>query len=169
MPVVVTTNPKKRTNNDINSSINHNNDNNNNINFRLFGVACANNTKVTGTDSAGDEDSNSSSGVTTELEAYPQLNLDLSLGPPSHLSSIDTEKLKRQRQEQQQLQQQVFNPWHGNQGVVCLCQSLGFQCNQGGCHCKAKGAAAAATSVVTTPATDINNVYRFCKSMNMDI
>ncbi|KAJ6697556.1 hypothetical protein OIU85_003884 [Salix viminalis] len=51
------------------------------------------------------EDSNSSSGVTTELEVYPKhkLNLELSIGLPckSQLSSINDSKQANQRHQEQ--------------------------------------------------------------------
>ncbi|MED6168168.1 hypothetical protein PIB30_009385 [Stylosanthes scabra] len=139
-----------------------NDDNNNSINFRLFGVACANNNtnkviNTNGTDHSsggGDEDSNSSSGVTTELEAYPNLNLDLSLGLiPSPISSImDADKAKRHRQEGGYL--------------LCVCQSLGFQKsnNNQPCACNAKagagaGGGASIISGATGKSNNDNNVY----------
>ncbi|MED6192013.1 hypothetical protein PIB30_006158 [Stylosanthes scabra] len=123
-----------------------NNDNNNSINFRLFGVACANNnTDHSSGGGGGDEDSNTSSGVTTELEPYPNLNLDLSLGllPSPIISSIiHTEKEKAK-------------PHRHQQGgyFSCVCQSLGFQKrnnNNQPCACKAKpgaGTGGAAASI----------------------
>ncbi|XP_015955773.1 transcription repressor MYB6 [Arachis duranensis] len=130
------------------------NNNDNSINFRLFGVACAKNNNTDGTDyyssGGGDEDSNSSSGVTTELEAYPKLNLDLSLGLPSPLSSIiHTQNPKRHRQQLQAAYS------------FCMCQTLGFQkSNNQPCACKAKpGAATGSAGAASNNSSNDNNVY----------
>ncbi|XP_061369916.1 transcription repressor MYB6-like [Gastrolobium bilobum] len=169
-PVATTTTSKKRSNDDSNSSSNHNNINKNN-DFQLF--SAYSDVKVVGTDSSGGEDSNSSSGVTTE-EAYPhQLNLDLSLGlcsQPQDSNFMNPDMLKRQRQEQQE-QQQVMYTWCGNiisSQDMCLCYSLGLQSNQA-CSCKAMGSGAAATTTtVTPPATDIK-MCRFYRAKNINI
>ncbi|XP_027357977.1 myb-related protein 308-like [Abrus precatorius] len=153
---VVTTSNKKINNDSISSSNNNHNNINNNSGFQLVTSAYAN-TKI-GTELVG-EDSNSSSGVTTE-EAYShrQLNLDLSIGLPSQ-PQVSSEKLKQQPQEHDQ-KPHVLYQWYGNvtsQGV-CLCYNLGFQSNQA-CCCKAMGTA-------TTTASD-NNLYRFYRPMNI--
>ncbi|KAK4567232.1 hypothetical protein RGQ29_003160 [Quercus rubra] len=100
------------------------------------------------TDSA--EESNSSSGVTTE-EAFPELNLELSIGLPyqSQISSVNINELKQQ--------QQVSYQWYGNvsQSGVCLCCHLGFQDGQA-CSCsKAMGTALTA-----------DNIYRYNRPVN---
>ncbi|TKY73753.1 myb proto-oncogene protein [Spatholobus suberectus] len=161
LPVVTSGN--KKNNDSISSSNNNINKNNNNGSFQLVASAHANDTKI-GTDLVG-EDSNSSSGVTTE-ESFPhhQLNLDLSIGLPSQpqVSSVAPEKLKPQPQELDQ-KPRVLYQWYGNisgQGV-CLCYSLGLQSNQA-CYCKAMGTAA----TVTTTATE-NNLCRFYRPMNI--
>ncbi|XP_034918624.1 transcription repressor MYB6 [Populus alba] len=96
------------------------------------------------------EDSNSSSGVTTELEVYPnhKLNLELSIGLPcqSQLSSIndlnDSNQANQQHQEQA-VTYQLFGtsatPTSGASAVVhrtaCLCSyNRGFK-NSQACSC----------------------------------
>ncbi|XP_041003463.1 myb-related protein 308-like [Juglans microcarpa x Juglans regia] len=86
------------------------------------------------------EESNSSSGVTTE-EVFPELNLDLSIGLRPYQSqnaSTNVQELKQEQQQQQQ-QKQVSYQWYGNnvsQDTVCLCCHLGFQINSRACSCK---------------------------------
>ncbi|KAG5035833.1 hypothetical protein JHK87_010743 [Glycine soja] len=118
-----------------------------------------------GTNLVAAEDSNSSSGVTTE-ESVPhhQLNLDLSIGLPSQPqgSSLNPEKLKPEPQEHDDQKPQVLYKWYGNitsQQGVCLCYNLGLQSNQT-CYCKTMGTA------TTTTATD-SNLYRFYRPMNI--
>ncbi|XP_020212475.1 myb-related protein 308 [Cajanus cajan] len=172
VPVVTVTSSNNKNDQDSSSS---NNNNNNNNGFQLVSSGYVN-AKI-GSDLVG-EDSNSSSGVTTE-EALPhhQLNLDLSIGLPSQ-PHVNTEKLKQQMQTQPHEHDQkphVLYQWYGNitgQGV-CLCYSLGLQSNQA-CYCKAMGAAAAAaavtaattTTAVTTTATE-DNLYRLYRPMNI--
>ncbi|KAL2347137.1 hypothetical protein Fmac_001137 [Flemingia macrophylla] len=169
VPVVMLTSTDDKKNNvDNNININENG-------FQLVSASGYANSKIVGTDLVG-EDSNSSSGVTTE-EALPhhQLNLDLSIGLPSQ-PHVNPEKLKPQQQQQQQEAQEhehdqkprVLYQWYGNitgQGV-CLCYSLGLQSNQA-CYCKAMATTTStATTTVTTTATD-NNLYRFYRPMNI--
>ncbi|KAI4343515.1 hypothetical protein L6164_010855 [Bauhinia variegata] len=143
-PVVAATNNKKANDDSISSSSNFHSMTPPSPNFGISGYT---NTKIITDSAAEDSNSNSSSGVTAEVEASPQLNLELSLGLPSQVS------LKRQRREQRH--QRVLYQWYGNarQGV-CLCCNLKFQSNQTatcGCNCKTMG---------TAPTTD-NNLYRF--------
>ncbi|RDX63213.1 Transcription repressor MYB4 [Mucuna pruriens] len=163
VPVPTVTSSNNNINND---SITSNNNNNNG--FQLV-TSTYGNTKVAnvGTDLVG-EDSNSSSGVTTE-EALPpyQLNLDLSIGLPSHVSnSVNPEKLKQEQPHQDQERDKkphvLYQWYHGNitgQGV-CVCYSLGLQSNQA-CYCKPMAA-----STTTTVTTD-SNLYRFYRPMNI--
>lgn len=106
------------------------------------------------------EESNSSSGVTTSEEVFPELNLELSIGLPYQLHqkipSINIKELRQQQQQQlPQQQQQVSCEWYGNlsQGVCLSCHS-GFQ-NTQACSCKAMG---------TTLTAD--NIYRYYRPLN---
>ncbi|KAG5019502.1 hypothetical protein JHK87_015357 [Glycine soja] len=146
------------------------NNNNNNNGFQLVNNSAYANTKI-GTDMIAAEDSNSSSGVTTE-ESFPhhQLNLDLSIGLPSQpqvSSSLNPEKLKPEPQEHDDQKPQVLYQWYGKnitgQQGVCLCYNLGLQSNQT-CYCKTMGTST--TTVTTTTATD-RNLYRFYRPMNI--
>lgn len=99
------------------------------------------------------EDSNSSSGVTTE-EAFPQLlNLELSIGLPSHHTSQASWK-----QEQQKVAFQLCGTNNAPVPVahpVCLC--IGFQKNPGCGRCRsASTKVAPAASMVTA-----DNAYRY--------
>lgn len=157
--------------------------NDNNGNFQLLTNlgGCYANPKVVGTESSGGaygggEDSNSSSGVTTEDTAcrfppsQPPLNLELSIGLP--YSSNDNDSAKRQPQERQEAK--VVLPWYGKkdgrgQGV-CLCRSLGFQSNNQVCNCKAMGdtttnSTMPTSTVITT--TSNTNMYRFFSPLNI--
>lgn len=176
VPMVTTSNKKTINNNDSvtsSSKINHNVNNNVNSNgFQLVTGYGANTTKI-GSDLVCEDSSNSSSGVTTEEQAYPhhhhhQLNLDLSIGLPSSSDSMnnDNSKLKQQEQQQKQEQPHVLYQWYGNvtgQGV-CLCYGLGFQGNQA---CSCKGAIGAAAATVTTTTAADNSLYRFYRPMNI--
>lgn len=146
------------------------NNNNNNNGFQLVNNSAYANTKI-GTDMIAAEDSNSSSGVTTE-ESFPhhQLNLDLSIGLPSQpqvSSSLNPEKLKPEPQEHDDQKPQVLYQLYGKnitgQQGVCLCYNLGLQSNQA-CYCKTMGTST--TTVTTTTATD-RNLYRFYRPMNI--
>jgi myb proto-oncogene protein len=105
------------------------------------------------------EESNSSSGVTTSEEVFPELNLELSIGLPYQLHQIPSINIKELRQQPQQppeqKQQQVSCEWYGNlsQGACLYCHS-GFQ-NTQACSCKAMG---------TTLTAD--NVYRYYRPLN---
>lgn len=164
--VLITTN-KKMNNND---SISSNNINNNN-NFQLVS-GYVNSTKI-GTDLVGTEDSNSSSGVTTEEQVYhhhhqqqqqQQINLDLSIGLPSHQPINKISSSMNQEHNKVKQEPQVLYQWYNGNNVstsqgVCLCYGLGFQSNQA-CSCKAMGGTATATT-----ATD-NDLYRFYRPMS---
>ncbi|KAE9604205.1 putative transcription factor MYB-HB-like family [Lupinus albus] len=154
---VATVSNKKRNNDSI-SNINHETSNKNN--FQL----------VNGTD----EDSNCSSGVTTEeLASHPhnnQLNLDLSIGlstdqPKVSSSTMNHENNKKLKQEPQFLYQ-----WYNGNNInitqhgVCLCYGLGFQSNNQACSCKAMGTSTT-TTVSATIATN-NDMYRFYQPMS---
>ncbi|KAH1112373.1 hypothetical protein AAZX31_04G187500 [Glycine max] len=159
---VPSANSSKKINNNNNNI--DNDINNNNNGFQLVSNSAYANTKI-GTNLVAAEDSNSSSGVTTE-ESVPhhQLNLDLSIGLPSQPqgSSLNPEKLKPEPQEHDDQKPQVLYKWYGNitsQQGVCLCYNLGLQSNQT-CYCKTMGTA------TTTTATD-SNLYRFYRPMNI--
>ncbi|XP_027340183.1 myb-related protein 308-like [Abrus precatorius] len=142
VPVVNTTSQKNTKNSSINSSSSSNNIKNN-YSFHYFNVYLNSKVQII-TNSAG-EDSNSSSGVTTE-EPYPQLSLELSLAPPSDQpqvsDSMNSDMLKPQEQQEQQ----------GSQ-CMCQCYNLGLQSDQA-CGCKAMGSGAAITVISTV--TDNN-------------
>lgn len=109
-----------------------------------------------GNDQSAAEESNSSSGVTTE-EVFPDLNLELSIGLPYdhqlQITSIKNIQTPPQPQPQQQQQQ-----WYGDgsQGVCLYCH-LGFQNTQA---CTCKGAMGATTTTTLTP----DNIYRFYRA-----
>ncbi|GMY12652.1 myb-related protein 308-like [Fagus crenata] len=107
------------------------------------------------------EESNSSSGVTTE-EVFPeQLNLELSIGLPykSQINMIN--ELKQQPQQQQQVSFQWYGIGNVSEGV-CLCCHLGFQ-NTQPCSCKAK---AKAKAMATTTTLTADNLYRYYRPVN---
>ncbi|CAK8568019.1 unnamed protein product [Lathyrus sativus] len=118
------------------------------------------NTKTNGTKLVcEDSNSNSSSGVSSDQEAYQhqQLNLDLSIGLPSSHPQIFPEKLKLQQPQDGDDQEETkVAPSHG----VCLCYSLGFLRNKVCCCNKDIG------NTATTAVTD-NNMYRFYRPMNI--
>ncbi|KAI5404834.1 myb-related protein 308 [Lathyrus oleraceus] len=119
------------------------------------------NTKINGTKLVcEDSNSNSSSGVSSDQEAYQhqQLNLDLSIGLPSSRPQINTHSLKllQQPQDGDEQQETKVAPSHG----VCLCYSLGFLRNKVCCCNRDIG------NTVTTAVTD-NNMYRFYRPMNI--
>ncbi|XP_058781301.1 myb-related protein 308-like [Vicia villosa] len=107
-----------------------------------------------------DSNSNSSSGVSSDQEAYQhqQLNLDLSIGLPSSRPQNNKDNLMLQQPQDGDYEQQEtkVTPSHG----VCLCYSLGFLRNQVCCCNKDIG------NSVTTAVTD-NNMYRFYRPMNI--
>lgn len=107
-----------------------------------------------------DSNSNSSSGVSSDQEAYQhqQLNLDLSIGLPSSHPQNNKDNLMLQQPQDGDYEQQEtkVTPSHG----VCLCYSLGFLRNKVCCCNKDIG------NTVTTAATD-NNMYRFYRPMNI--
>ncbi|GLU12198.1 hypothetical protein SLE2022_288980 [Rubroshorea leprosula] len=113
------------------------------------------NTVRTGAESA--EDSNSSSGVTTEeVSVFPQvINLELSIGLPSQVPQVSS---KQQVQERQTFQlfgtsgSPVITPLDS----VCLCCSLGFQRNQGCNRCSSS------TATVVPTIVTADSVYRYC-------
>lgn len=164
---VPSANSSKKINNNNNNI--DNDINNNNNGFQLVSNSAYANTKI-GTNLVAAEDSNSSSGVTTE-ESVPhhQLNLDLSIGLPSQPqgSSLNPEKLKPEPQEHDDQKPQVLYQLYGKnitgQQGVCLCYNLGLQSNQA-CYCKTMGTST--TTVTTTTATD-RNLYRFYRPMNI--
>ncbi|XP_057421312.1 transcription repressor MYB6-like [Lotus japonicus] len=164
-PLKLTTITNKNMKNDSSTNIiiSNNNDNNitNNISFQLVKI---------GNDTVH-EDSNSSSGVTIE-EASPhhhqQLNLELSIGLPSHqyqnqLASSSSVKLKHEQQEEPP-RINLYQQWCGNvsQGA-CVCYGLGFQTNQA-CCCRAMATAAATT---VTKAANEDDIFRFYRPMNV--
>lgn len=131
--------------------------NNNENSFKL--VSGYANTKIDGTKLVcEDSNSNSSSGVSSEEACHHQLNLDLSIGPPSSLPQINDEKLKLQQLQgdEQQETKVITTTDHG----FCLCYGLGFQSNQVCCCNKA------IVNTVTTNVTG-NNIYRFYRPMNI--
>ncbi|KAG6658672.1 myb-related protein 308-like [Carya illinoinensis] len=100
------------------------------------------------------EESNSSSGVTTE-EVFPELNLELSIGLPyqPQIPSPNINEPKQQHPQQQQQQQQqevsIQCQWYGNvsQSVGRLCCHLGFP-NSQACSCKAMGTTLTADNLI---------------------
>ncbi|EEF49117.1 r2r3-myb transcription factor, putative [Ricinus communis] len=92
---------------------------------------CKSNIIKVGTDTSA-EDSNCSSGVTME-EAYPKINLELSIGLPHHQSpQISSISFTEQKQRNQQHQHQLFAYLFSGSSTksICLCCSLGFQNNK---------------------------------------
>ncbi|KAJ6766276.1 hypothetical protein OIU79_022266 [Salix purpurea] len=103
--------------------------------------------KVGGSSTDSAEDSNSSSGVTTELEVYPDhklVNLELSIGLPSQapLSSINNLKQAKQQEQEEVATHQLFetstttSTTHVSvHKVACLCYKLGFKKSQACSSC----------------------------------
>ncbi|KAJ8765376.1 hypothetical protein K2173_012073 [Erythroxylum novogranatense] len=95
------------------------------------------------TDSSSAEDSNSSSGMTTE-EVYPELSLELSIGlpvpdhqpqvPPLNLNDQSKHKSLQQIKQQQFLWPILTATTTVATEAVCLCCNLGFQ-NSQTCTC----------------------------------
>ncbi|KAL9391618.1 hypothetical protein Peur_015538 [Populus x canadensis] len=96
------------------------------------------------------EDSNSSSGVTTELEVYPDhklVSLELSIGLPcqSLVSSINNLKQAKQQEQEEVVTHQLFEtsttPTSSAPVSVhkaaCLCYKLGFKNSQACSSCNA--------------------------------
>ncbi|OAY35232.1 myb-related protein 308 [Manihot esculenta] len=107
---------------------------------------CSSSNKKVGTDSSA-EDSNCSSGVTTE-EICPEINLDLSIGLPRQQPQVSSINFIKQKQadnyQQQQYHHQQQQPQRQNlthvfseasAKSVCLCCSVGLQSNQT-CSCR---------------------------------
>ncbi|XP_054821898.1 transcription factor MYB8-like [Prosopis cineraria] len=154
-------------------------DNNSKFQLATTELGSANNnnnaTKIVKTESAC-EDSNSSSGLTTEEAACAraQLNLELTIGLPSDQPSPgNRDKFKRQARDQPRPDQQVLYHWYGNfssssQGV-CLCYGLGFQTKDQACSCKLAMGASAVTTTANPPAVTENatDMYRFYTPMNI--
>ncbi|KAE9587355.1 hypothetical protein Lal_00004387 [Lupinus albus] len=151
---IITTTSNKKMNKDSISNINHDI---NNINFQLVN---------------GTEDSNSSSGVTTdELAFHPhnQLNLDLSIGLPSNHTKAPSSSTMNPENNKKKLKQEphVLYQWYnGNNNVagVCLCYGLGFQSNKQTCSCKAMETST--TTVTAKTASDNHDLYRFYPPMS---
>lgn len=144
-----------------NNNIVINNNNNRSLNFQLVkGYA-----KTMIETEMVCEDSNSSSGVSSEELSYPhKLNLDLSIGLPSQVSTMTSEKLKQEKQQRLGDQVQATKVTSHD---VCLCYCQGFQSKQV-CCCKA------IVNTVTATVTDDssnnnnnNNLYRFYRPMNI--
>ncbi|KAJ6423581.1 hypothetical protein OIU84_024536 [Salix udensis] len=107
--------------------------------------------KVGGSSTDSAEDSNSSSGVTTELEVYPDhklVNLELSIGLPSQapLSSINNLKQAKQQDQEEVVTHQLFetstttSTTHVSvHKVACLCYKLGFKKSQACSSCDDMG------------------------------
>ncbi|CAL0327733.1 unnamed protein product [Lupinus luteus] len=157
--ITTTTSNKKMKNNSI-SNINQDINNNN---FQLVN---------------GTEDSNSSSGVTTdELAFHPHnhLNLDLSIGLPSNHPIAPSSSTMNPENSDKKLKQepQVLYQWYNrNNNVatsqqlqgVCLCYGLGFQSNNQACSCKAMETGTKTVTATTT--TDNHDLYRFYRPMS---
>ncbi|KAJ6368484.1 hypothetical protein OIU78_000973 [Salix suchowensis] len=82
--------------------------------------------KVGGSSTDSAEDSNSSSGVTTELEVYPDhklVNLELSIGLPSQapLSSINNLKQAKQHEQEEVATHQLFETSTTTSNDSCFC------------------------------------------------
>lgn len=103
------------------------------------------------------EDSNSSSGVTTEEAFPPQLiNLELSIGLPSNQTSPQASW----KQEQQKIAFQLFGTTNSAPipvAPVCLCIGFQNQKNPGCSRCRSGSAAVAPASSMVTA----DNVYRY--------
>ncbi|CAL0305243.1 unnamed protein product [Lupinus luteus] len=120
----------------------------------------------------GTEDSNCSSGVTTEeltFNPHNQLNLDLSIGLPTNQPTVSSSTMKPENNKKLKQEPQILYKWYNGNNVnttqqgVCLCYGLGFQSNNKACSCKAMGTAA--TTVTATIATN-NDVCRFYQPMS---
>ncbi|KAF9684193.1 hypothetical protein SADUNF_Sadunf04G0092500 [Salix dunnii] len=110
----------------------------------------SNNIKVGGSSDSA-EDSNSSSGVTTELEVYPDhklVNLELSIGLlcQSQVSPINNLKQAKQQEQEGGVTHQLFetstttSTTHVSaHKVACLCYKLGFKKSQACSSCDDMG------------------------------
>lgn len=110
--------------------------------------------RINGTFDHSTEDSNSSSGVTTE-ELCPELNLDLSIGLPQQQPQIIKNESSNQKIGTTNNYYQYFS---GTQ-TVCLCCNLGFQNINQGCSCK---------SMSTIIRTADLNLYRYYRPSALD-
>ncbi|KAJ0041040.1 hypothetical protein Pint_27514 [Pistacia integerrima] len=149
---VITSTPKKRSNN--NSSSNNTNTTSTAANDNVVFQINMQKTKkqevseliVMSNINNENEDSNSSSGVTTE-EVYPELNLELSIGLPAQQNPIISSSSIKVNDESSNQKKKTG---------VCLCCNLGFQ-NSQACSCKPM---AIATRIITPE----NNLYRYYSS-----
>ncbi|XP_022773827.1 myb-related protein 308-like [Durio zibethinus] len=150
--VTISTNKTSNSNNNssTSSSCSFNNNNRFQLDMKYSAVPLMQvpaNIKI-GADSA--EDSNSSSGVTTE-EVFAQLNLELSIGLPCQ-SQVSSTNLN-ESQRQQQVSYQLSRP---TTPAVCLCYGLGFQKSQV-CSCSAMATTVPADSLYKYYSTSTNS------------